>query len=260
MATDEFVLMEGPTTGARVRIDVVMPAHNEGATIGQTIREFHRSASEMGSIEARFVVAEDGSTDDTCEVVRAVAAEVPIRLLTSPDRKGYSRAVVDGIWETSAALVCVVDSDGQCDPADLPAFVEALSGRDVVVGYRNPRIDPWFRRFISGAFKLVYQRLFPVRLRDPSCPYVLLRRDAVAPLFRGNPGLLRQGFWWEFNARAIAARLIVGEVPVNHRVRTAGTTRVYKMNKIPGIAFEHLRALFVLRRELRALPPVPQPG
>jgi glycosyltransferase involved in cell wall biosynthesis len=234
-------------------VDVVMPAHNEGPSIGETLREFHRTASRGGGVDVRFVVAEDGSTDDTCEVVRSVAQDLPVRLLTYPERKGYSKAVVDGLRQTTAPLVCFVDSDGQCDPADLQSLLDALPGHDVAIGYRHPRHDSTFRKLISGAFKMVYERLFPVRLHDPSCPYIVVRREALGPILRGHPGILKQGFWWEFNARVAAAGLSVTEVPVHHRVRASGNTQVYRLNKIPRIAAEHLRGLIALRRELRSL-------
>jgi glycosyltransferase involved in cell wall biosynthesis len=243
----ETALTRSPT------VDVVMPAHNEGDSIAATIREFHAVAMDKLGISIRFVVAEDGSTDDTCDVVRSLSRELPVHLLTYPERKGYSRAVVDGFKETTADVVCFADSDGQCDPQDLGALLERLDGCDLVVGYRNPRRDSIFRRTISRAFGTVYRALFPVRLRDPSCPYLVISRDALETVLSGSPGVLRQGFWWEFNARAFAHGLRVVQVPVRHRRRAAGETQVYRLRKIPLIAYEHVLGLFVLRRELREL-------
>ena len=50
-------------------IEVLMPAHNEVPAIGRTIREFHDFASTRLGIPVRFLVAEDGSTDDTIDVM-----------------------------------------------------------------------------------------------------------------------------------------------------------------------------------------------
>ncbi len=234
-------------------IELVLPAHNEGAGIGLTLREFHQVVDLEAGLPIKFLVCEDGSTDNTCDVVREVARDIPVRLLSFGERKGYSRAVVDGFRATTAPLVGFIDSDGQCDPKDFKSLVEALDGNDMVIGYRNPRMDSAFRKVISGAFGTVYRRLFPVRLKDPSCPYLVVRREALMRILQGNPGILRQGFWWEFNARSQAAGLRIVQRPVSHRARTAGTTQVYKLSKIPGIAAEHLRGLFALRTELRQL-------
>jgi glycosyltransferase involved in cell wall biosynthesis len=233
-------------------IDIVLPAHNEGDGIGVVLREFFDVASADG-VDVRFVVCEDGSTDNTVEVVKTLADELPITLITSKERKGYSRAVVDGLRETTADVVGFIDSDGQCDPSDLAQLVARLPGNDLVVGYRVPRNDAWYRRVMSRSFKFVYERLFPVRLPDPSCPYMVIRQEVLSEVLRGSPGRLRQGFWWEFYARANAAGLRLATVPVHHRPRLAGETRVYRPTKIPGIAVEHLRALFTLKRELAEL-------
>ena len=72
-------------------------------------------------------------------------------------------------------------------------------------------------------------------------------------ILKGNVGVLKQGFWWEFNARAKAAGLTIKEVPVAHRVRAAGETQVYKPSKVPGIAYHHICGLFTLRAELKAI-------
>jgi glycosyltransferase involved in cell wall biosynthesis len=234
-------------------IEVVLPAHNEGDGIGQVLREFYEVNTSKG-IPVHFVVCEDGSTDNTVEVINSLAEELPIELLTSPERKGYSRAVVDGLRATTAALVGFVDSDGQCDPEDLEHLLSLAPSNDVVVGNRMPRKDAFYRRVMSRSFKFVYERFFPVRLPDPSCPFMVIHRTALEQTLRGNPGLLREGFWWEFYARANAAGLRITTVPIRHRERLAGETQVYRPTKIPRIAVAHIRALFTLRRELEQLP------
>jgi len=230
-------------------IDVVIPAHNEASSIGTTLREFHEVTTAAG-LTVRFVVSEDGSSDGTANAVRALTASLPITLLSDPVRKGYSRAAIDGLRAATADLVAFVDGDGQCDPRDLARLRAALDGHDLVVGRRAPRHDHWSRLLISGAFGVVYRALFPVSLRDPSSPYLLIRRPALERVLEGRPGILPQGFWWEFYARAVATDLDVVEVPVRHRARTAGTTQVYRPAKLPRIAYVHLRGLLQLRREL----------
>jgi glycosyltransferase involved in cell wall biosynthesis len=82
-------------------IDVVVPVHNEGATIRSTLEKFYRAAAES-HIRIRFVVAEDGSVDDTVAVLKLLAKELPLKLISGPIRKGCSRAVIDGIRATGA--------------------------------------------------------------------------------------------------------------------------------------------------------------
>jgi glycosyltransferase involved in cell wall biosynthesis len=242
-----------PQSRTTTPIDVVLPAHNEADCIATTLRDFFEAVSRLTNAPIRFVVSEDGSTDNTVDVLRALSNELPIELLTFPERKGYSRAVVDGLQATTADVVAFIDADGQCDPEDFPRLLEALEEADLVVGYRSPRRDPPYRKAMSAAFKFAYRLMFPVRLRDPSCPFLVIRRPGLARVLKGRPGLLEQGFWWEFNARAMARGLSITEIPVGHRARSAGSTKVYRPGRIPRIALEHVRGLFALRRELATL-------
>jgi len=234
-------------------IDVVLPVHNEGASIAETLREFYAKVAGDQKIPIRFVICEDGSTDDTVPVLEALSHELPIKLISDPVRKGYSRAVIDGLLATDSEWVTCIDSDGQCDPADFGRLAAACAGHDMIIGYRNPRSDTAMRKLMSGAFGFVYRLYFDVRLRDPSCPYVFINRAGLNAILSGKVGILKQGFWWEFVARSTALGLRIKELPVSHRVRSAGVTQVYRLGKIPRIAIEHLAGLRRLKRELDAV-------
>jgi glycosyltransferase involved in cell wall biosynthesis len=234
-------------------IDVVLPVHNEEASIATTLREFYRVVMLEGGQPIRFVVCEDGSSDDTVPVLQNLAVELPLELISHPVRKGYSRAVIDGFRATASDWVGFIDSDGQCDPADMLRLVALRNeATDLVMGWRNPRSDPWIRKAMSGAFKTVYHMFFRVSVRDPSCPYLLINRAGLEKILSGNVGILKQGFWWEFLARAAATNLRIVETPVRHRLRKSGVTQVYRLTKLPRIAAEHLFGLYRLWRELNA--------
>src|SRR5262245_1723256 len=167
-------------TNASANIDGVLPVHNEGASIGETLREFHRVVMLEGDQPIRFVVCEDGSSDHTVPVLQNLAIELPLKLISDPVRKGYSRAVIDGFRGTTSDWVGFIDSDGQCDPADMLRLAALRNeGADLVMGWRNPRSDPWIRKAMSGAFNTVYRMFFHVPVRDPSCPYLLINRGGL---------------------------------------------------------------------------------
>jgi dolichol-phosphate mannosyltransferase len=235
-------------------IDIVLPVHNEAASIGDTLIEFYDVAVTKNNIPVRFVVCEDGSKDNSVEVLQKLSQKLPIFLITGTERKGYSKAVIDGFNATTSDLVGFIDSDGQCDPADLTRFVQeqATGQYDLVIGYRNPRNDHPIRLWMSWAFGVVYHAIFSISLRDPSCPFLLIRQDSLRKVMAGNVGILKQGFWWEFCARCTAANLRIKQIPVAHRPRAAGETQVYKPTKVPRIAYEHILGLFKLKQELVA--------
>ena len=104
---------------------------------------------------------------------------------------------------------------------------------------------------MSTAFKLVYSIFFKVNVKDPSCPYMLFRKESFKWIYSENLGILKQGFWWEFIARSRVHNVNLIEVPVKHRERTKGETQVYKPSKVPKIAYTHLLGLLQLRKELK---------
>lgn len=233
-------------------IEVVVPVHDEEETIGRTIEEF-LGAADRHALDIEILVAEDGSSDRT----RAVVAESAehsrgrVRLTPSSPRKGYSRAVADASRLARREVLVFCDGDGQYDPDELPKLIGALSKGAVVAGVRSPRRDSRARMLASRTFGLAYILLIGLRLQDPSSPFVAAFRSDVLHVIPGAP-LLPQGFWWEFFARADAGGLDIVEVPVAHRPRAEGTTQVYRLGRLPRIAFAHLVGLVKLRMELKS--------
>jgi dolichol-phosphate mannosyltransferase len=237
------------STSQTVELDIVLPVHNEGESIEATIREIYEEISPK--VAVRFVICEDGSKDNTKEVLRKLSESIPMVLDLSDARKGYSRAVIDAFKMVKAPYALALDSDGQCEPKDFWQFWERRDSQDVLIGWRVDRADPFFRRWMSKSFKAVHSILFHPHLHDPSCPYLLIHREVLEKLVP-ELGILKQGFWWEFVARVVRQGFSIAELPVTHRERAAGMTRVYTMTKIPGIAYRHLLGLWTIYRETRS--------
>jgi dolichol-phosphate mannosyltransferase len=232
-------------------VEILLPVHNEADSIEPTIREIFEEISRK--VKVGFIICEDGSRDNTREILRSLAEKLPLRLNLSEARKGYSRAVREGMQMTQAPYLLCLDSDGQCAPKDFWAFWENRGAHDIVMGWRVERADTFIRRSFSRFFYLIYQAVFHVPLHDPSCPFVLIQAPVAARLAE-ELGAMQQGFWWEFVARAHRRGYTIKELPVHHRLRAAGVTQVYGWSKMPGIFFRHVAAIFRIWKETR------QPG
>jgi dolichol-phosphate mannosyltransferase len=230
-------------------LQVLLPIHNEAASIAATVREIFEAVSLLARPE--FLLCEDGSKDNTKQILRELVKEVPARLLLSDDRKGYARAVRDGMLEMEAPYLLCLDSDGQCDPQDFRKFWENRNSADVLIGWRVQRADTLLRRAMSRTFFLVWKCLYHVQIHDPSCPLVLARKEVIHDIAAGM-GAMPEGFWWEFSARVSRLGYTIQEFPVHHRRRAAGVTQVYRLRKLPGIGYRHFLALFRIFRETRA--------
>lgn len=237
-------------------LEILLPVHNEAESIEATLRELYEEISR--SVDVGFIICEDGSRDNTKEILRRLATEMPMRLNLSDDRKGYSKAMREGMEMCEAEWLLCVDSDGQCDPKDFWGFWNNRSKADVLMGWRVDRQDTAARKAMSGLFKTIYQSVFHVPVHDPSCPYVLFRKP-VAHWIAGEMREMKQGFWWEFIARIHRKGYTIYEVPVKHRLRAAGVTQVYKVNKMPGIFFRHVAAIFRIDKQTKSYKPIAVP-
>jgi glycosyltransferase involved in cell wall biosynthesis len=138
----------------RLRVGIIIPALNEGATIGPIVRR----ASAFG----RPIVVNDGSTDTTATAALAEGAEV----VSHDGNRGYDAALQSG-FECADRLnlewAITIDADGQHDPTILQAFCAALDdGAELVVGIRSRR-----QRFSEHLFAWIGTRRWGIR--DPLC-------------------------------------------------------------------------------------------
>lgn len=230
-------------------VEALLPVHNEGESIESTLREIYAEVSPRVALQ--FIVTEDGSKDNTKQVLSRVSESLPIKLLMSESRKGYGVAIIDGMRQLEAPFLWHLDSDGQIDPKDFWKFWEARASKDVLIGWRVVRHDSFWRRAMSFSFYVFYQLVLQVPVHDPSCSFILTRRDVVEKLV-SELGEMKEGFWWEFIARAHRRGFKVGEFPINHRERLKGKSRVYDLDRLPGIAYRHFVALIKVWAQTRA--------
>jgi dolichol-phosphate mannosyltransferase len=230
-------------------LEVLLPVHNEADSIENTIREISGELSPH--LRFQFIITEDGSVDETRSILTSLSQSIPMKLIMSPTRKGYAPAVTEGMKQLEAPYLLCLDSDGQCDPKDFWKFWHARYECEVLIGWRVRRKDPFARRFLSRGFHALYQAIYNVPIHDPSCPFVLARREVVEQLVP-ELGAMREGLWWEFTARARRHWFSIKEVPINHRGRLAGKTRVYNFAKLPGIAHRHTIALLKIWWQTRS--------
>lgn len=218
-------------------LQIILPVFNEEKSITRVVKEIYSTIYHKVPFE--FIICEDGSKDKTKEILKSLSNKYPMKLLLSDRRKGYSEAIINGFRTTTAKFVLILDSDGQCDPRDFPKFWQKRQLADIIIGWRIQRNDHFQRKLLSYIYKQLHKLLFHTKIHDPSCPFVLIKQASLLKLLK-YLGILKQGFWWEFIARSIQLKYRIYEIPVNHRPRLDGKTRVYTLLSIPSIGIMHV--------------------
>ena len=134
-------------------ISVVLPAYNEEPVIAATV------SSVVGTLEQlcpdyEVIVVDDGSRDRTAAVVAAVSAANPrVRCVSHPHNRGYGAALATGFDAAVKELVFLTDGDKQFDVRELRDFLPLMGDADLVIGFRDPRADPWPRLAYAWGWK-----------------------------------------------------------------------------------------------------------
>jgi len=197
-------------------ISVVMPAHDEAAFIGTAVREVAEGMRSRGPFE--IVVVENGSTDDTAEVAKALTPDIPELRVLSLGAPDYGKALRMGFLAAEGEIVAFFDVDyfdlGFLDRA--VALIEAPGGPAVVVGSKRGEgaLDtrPWPRRMVTLVFSTILKVGFGLSVSDTHGMKVLRRQPLIPLAERCRFGT--DLFDTELILRAERAGLKSGEVPV----------------------------------------------
>jgi dolichyl-phosphate beta-glucosyltransferase len=210
----------------QVEVSIVIPAHNEEARIGPTLRAYVDAFQEAYGDGWEMIVALNGCTDGTRAVVGEAAAACPaIRWVVEDSVLGKGAAVRAGLREARGACVAFVDADNMVGPGETRKLLDMLdagSGHDIAVGWRKhelslaPQSRSWARRIISGASPMWSRRFLGLGVHDPQCGAKALRREALDAVL---PLLSETGWALDLELLVGARRLglRVAETPVEWR-------------------------------------------
>lgn len=200
---------------------IIVPAYNEEASLPDVLRELAEHAPGYD-----VLVVDDGSRDDTTGLARRDGAGV----LTLPFNLGVGGALRAGFRYAVAHdydRALQFDADGQHEPADIRALIEALdAGADLVIGSRfvvpNPDYEVsgtrWLAmRLLRGIVKLLSGR----RFTDTTSGFRGFSRPVIE-MYAREMSVEYMADTVEALLRALYARYVVVEVPIRMRVRTAG--------------------------------------
>jgi dolichol-phosphate mannosyltransferase len=209
-------------------ISVVVPVFDEEGAAPALAREI---AAAFRGRNYEMIFVDDASRDGTRAALKALSAEIPqLRVLSHGKNSGQSRAIRSGILGARGAVIVTLDGDGQNDPADGPALVDALlagpSDLALVGGERVKRQDSAAKKVASRIGNGVRKRLLNDTANDTGCGLKAFRREAFLrlPYFdhihRYLPALMqREGYQTAFR-------------PVNHRHRQTGASKYTNLGRL----------------------------
>jgi glycosyltransferase involved in cell wall biosynthesis len=207
---------------------IVIPAYNEAARIGNALHAVVACVRKRGW-HAEVIVVDDGSRDQTAEIVRAFVKDHPeVRLLQNPGNHGKGYSVRNGILHSFGEVVMFTDADlsSPIEEAD-GLFAAIAAGADIAIGSRwlestrQTIRQPLYRQFFGRCFNGVTRFIMGLPYADTQCGFKAFTRAAAQTVFQLQT-IERWGFDPEILFIARKRGFRVEEVPVSwaHDERT----------------------------------------
>ena len=176
--------------GVAVKYSIVIPAYNESARIGATLEKLLEYV-ERQNWDAEILVVNDGSTDNTGELVRGYAATHPaLRLIENPGNRGKGYSVRNGMLQAAGDVLLFTDADLSSPIEEASRlFQELAAGADIAIGSRWLRRDsqgrrqPLFRQMLGRIFNLLARCVLGLGYQDTQCGFKAFTRKAARAVF-----------------------------------------------------------------------------
>jgi glycosyltransferase involved in cell wall biosynthesis len=200
-------------------LSIVIPAYNEEANVESSLNEVSAVAQALG-IEHEIILVNDGSTDRTGEVARALTDRIPnLQVVEHYPNRGYGGALKAGFRAASKELITFFPSDKQFDFNEVEQLLARANEADIVCGYRANRRDNIIRKLNAFGWKMVVRLLFGRLCRDIDCGFKVFRRSMLSRVNIVSNGAMIDT---ELLARARARGFNIAEEPLTHLPRVAG--------------------------------------
>lgn len=202
-------------------LSVVIPAFNESARIPATLTEVVACIREHGW-DAEVIVVDDGSRDNTAQVVLDFAENAPeVRLMQNQVNRGKGYSVRSGVLAAFGEVVMFTDADLSAPMNEAERLFKAIAdGADIAIGSRwlersrQTHRQPLYRQVLGRCFNAVTRAVMNLPFADTQCGFKAFTRQAAQTVFQLQT-IERWGFDPEILFIALKRGYRVDEVPVS---------------------------------------------
>lgn len=199
-------------------VAVIIPAYNEEKHIEEVILRTSKILSR-----SQIIVVNDGSKDNT----RLLAQHTDVTVLHHIVNLGKGAAVNTGCayaFSNGFDVVVLMDSDGQHEPEDIPRFLDALKGNDIVFGFRQEGNAPFIQRVGNWGLTIMSNILFEMPIKDTQSGFRAFTKQAYTQIKWDSTGY---GMESEMISRAQGLRYAQLPIKMIYHDAVKGTTIVH---------------------------------
>ena len=164
-----------------MKLSIVIPCYNEAKDIANNVEKVKSYLLDK-KIDSEIILVNDGSKDNTQEVIEAIPDVVA---LSYEKNRGKGGAVKYGIEHASGDYVLFMDADLSTDISAIEKVVELAPSYDLVIGSRHAKDSvikkkqPVLRVFIGWCCRVLVNMMFHTKLKDTQCGFKCMRTDVA---------------------------------------------------------------------------------
>ncbi len=199
---------------------IVIPAYNESERITASLDKILAYIAEQKWV-AEVIVVNDGSRDNTADIIRGYMRQNPIvRLVENPGNKGKGYSVRHGMMEARGYVLLLTDADLSSPIYEAPKLFAAIEqGADIAIGSRwlqketQTKRQPFYRQVSGRVFNGMLRVVLGLRQKDTQCGFKAFTRRAALAIFPPQR-IERWGFDPEILFLGQRFGLRIDEIPV----------------------------------------------
>ena len=211
-------------------LSIVIPLLNEDESLPK-LEEWIRRVVDQEGYSYEIIMIDDGSTDDSWNVVQSLAKQNPnIKAIKFRRNYGKSAALSTGFHACQGDVVITMDADLQDSPDEIPKLYKGIrSGQHIISGWKKTRHDPIGKTIPSKLFNRVTGWISGIRLHDFNCGLKAYDQEVVknielsGDMHRYIPVIAK---WAGFTK--------ISEEVVQHRARQFGKSKYGAKRLITG--------------------------
>lgn len=235
------------------KLYIVIPAYNESENIKQVIEDWYPVIEKYnGNGDSRLVIIDDGSKDNTYEIMCKLAEKRSLLKPVTKTNSGHGATVLYGYryaLQEGADYIFQTDSDGQTCPEEFHQFWENRKKYSAVIGYRNHRKDGISRIFVTKTLKLVLRLIFGLNVTDANTPFRLMSREILKEYLPDIPK--------DFNLSNVMLTVLflynketVKFIPITFRPRQGGVNSI-NLPKITKIGVKAVKDFRIIKKRIK---------
>jgi len=205
---------------------IILPAFNEAENLALLLKDLKGEADKL-NVRYELIVVDDGSADNTQEVLQALKKEVPeLKGLIMESNSGFSTAVLAGLKASVGDILGFMDADGQVEAKYMVQAYLKLKAEnlDLIKGIRIERYDGIRRFILSKIYNIFFNLMFGGSFQDIGGKPKILTRSLY-----NNLNLEAKGWFIdnEIMIKAIKGKYKIGELPIIFLKRKKGASKIH---------------------------------